>query len=220
MQVVKKHESTAIRRSQIVNAARKLIIKHGSEHLTVKRIAGEVGISEGTIYRHFKSKKDILFLLADHVRDNLVGDIAEARTRSPSSLEVLDGILRKHLSAIEERRGISFQIIAEIVSLGDKKLNRKIADTINEYVGRLRAILSDGVERGEIRGDIDPEAAAILLFGMVQGLVSVWALKNYGFDPITTYERLWPIFREGVLNTEHAPVRGHLRARTVVPSSR
>lgn len=197
--MVRKHETTAIRRSQIVSAARKLIIKHGSEHLTVRRIAKEVGISEAAIYRHFKSKKDILFLLADHVRDNLLGDITQAKTSSRSSLDALDIVLRSHLSAIEERKGISFQVIAEIVSLGDKSLNKRVADAIDEYVSRLGDILAQGVELGELRGDLDSKAASILLFGIIQGLVNIWTLRNYGFDPLAVYERLWPVFREGVI---------------------
>jgi hypothetical protein len=85
------------------------------------------------------------------------------------------------------------------VSLGDKSLNKKVADAIEEYVSRLGDILSQGVELGELRGGLDLRAASILLFGITQGLVNIWTLSNYGFDPLTMYERLWPVFREGVI---------------------
>lgn len=198
--MVKKHESTAIRRGQIVDAARKLIIKQGSEHLTIKRIAKEVDMSEAAIYRHFKSKKDILSLLADHVRDNLVDDIARASASKPTSLATIEAILNSHLSAIEQRRGISFQVVAEIISLGDKKLNRKMADVVNEYLSQLKNLLSELAKTGEVRGDIDLEAAALLLFGMIQGLVNIWVLSHYSFDPREKYLSLWSIFRRAVTN--------------------
>lgn len=76
--MVQKHRTTAVRRKQIMSAARRLIIKQGGEHLTMRRMAEEVGISEAAIYRHFKSKKDILYLLTDDIEQNLVGDIAKA----------------------------------------------------------------------------------------------------------------------------------------------
>ena len=198
--MVKKHESTAIRRGQIVDAARKLIIKQGSEHLTIKRIAKEVDMSEAAIYRHFKSKKDILSLLVDHVRDNLVDDIARASASKPTSLATIEAILNSHLSAIEQRRGISFQVVAEIISLGDKKLNRKMADVVNEYLSQLKNLLSELAKTGEVRGDIDLEAAALLLFGMIQGLVNIWVLSHYSFDPRGKYLSLWSIFRRAVTN--------------------
>jgi AcrR family transcriptional regulator len=196
--MVQKHRTTAVRRKQIMNAARRLIIKQGGEHLTVRRMAEEVGISEAAIYRHFKSKKDILLLLADDIEQNLVGDIIRESSNGHSSLEALDNVLRSHLSAIEQRRGISFLVIAEIITLGDKKLNRKISEMIRRYIDRLRELLSQGIKSGEVRGDINPEAAAMLLFGMVQGLVNMWALGSHSFDPMIQYEPLWHILRQAI----------------------
>ena len=193
-----KHKNTEVRRKQIIDAARKLIIRRGSEHVTVRGIAKTVGISEGAIYRHFKSKRDILSLLADDIENNLLEDLAEASTHGNTPIEVLDGILRSHLSAIEKRRGVSFQVIAEIISLGDKGLNRKISDNISKYINRLAEILSHGVKSGEVREDIDLKAAAFILFGTIQGLVTTWALSNYSFDPEEKYAPIWSIFREAV----------------------
>ncbi|OIP27325.1 MAG: hypothetical protein CO103_07860 [Chloroflexi bacterium CG_4_9_14_3_um_filter_45_9] len=198
--MVRKYESTAVRQRQIIDAARKLIIKYGSEHVTVKRIAKVVGISETAVYRHFKNKRDILSLLVDHIEDSLVGDITRATAEGHApSLEILNSVLTSHLSAIEQRRGISFQVIAEIISLGDKKLNRKITETINKYISRLQDLLTVGIKTGEVREDIDPEAAAIVLFGIIQGLVNIWALSNYSFDPQEKYVPLWHIFCEAVV---------------------
>ena len=61
--MVQQRKSTTIRKQQIIEAARKLIIKKGSEHLTVRAIASVVNITEAAIYRHFKSKREILSFL-------------------------------------------------------------------------------------------------------------------------------------------------------------
>ncbi|MBF8266050.1 MAG: slmA [Dehalococcoidia bacterium] len=195
---VQKRESTVVRQKEIIDAARKLVSKYGSEHLTVKRIADEVGITQGAIYRHFKSKRDILSFLADHIQDTLIGDIQKGTesSRSPKPVEILENVLRNHLSSIAQREGISFQVIAEIISLGDKKLNKKILGIINSYTGRIQAILAEGVKAGEIREDIDLEATAVVFFGMVQGLVSIWTLSNHGFKLQEKSDPLWKVFRE------------------------
>ncbi len=213
--MVIKHKSTDVRRKQIVDAARKLIIKHGNEHVTVREIAKMVGISEGAIYRHFRSKKDILSLLVDDIEDNLIGDITRASTDGHSVLEALDNILRSHLSAIEQRQGVSFQVIAEIISLGDKKLNKKISETISKYVGHLKGLLAEGIKSGEVRQDIDLEAAATLLFSMVQGLVNIWALSNYSFDLQEKYATLWSVFHEAVIKRESNCAAGSGRSEVL-----
>jgi AcrR family transcriptional regulator len=198
VKTVTSHKSTSVRKKQILNAARKLIIKYGGEHLTIRRIAKEVGITEGDIYRHFDSKKDIMSLLIDGIVVTWLRDIAKANTGGPSRLEILNDVMRKHLSTIEQRRGIPFQIIAETISLGDKELNRKTTETIGKYTQALEALLSEARRSGEVREDLNLEAASLLLFGMVQGLVNTWVLTNYDFDPQEKYSLLWNIYRQAV----------------------
>ena len=188
------HKSTHVRKKQIMDAARKLIMRSGSEHVTVRNMAKEVGISEAAIYRHFKSKTEILSFLADSVADGLLHDIDMAGSVGFTSLDIIDEILRTHLSRIEQRRGLSFLVLAEIISFGDKSLNKKVSDNIRIYVDRLKLLLSDGVRAGLISQDVDLEAAALLLFGMIQGLVNIWALSGYKFDLAEKYSELWKVY--------------------------
>jgi AcrR family transcriptional regulator len=188
-------KSTTIRKKQIMDAARKLIVRSGSEHVTVRNMAKEVGITEAAIYRHFKSKREILSFLADSVADGLLHDIDMARNVGFTSLEIIDEILRTHLSGIEQKRGMSFLVLAEVISFGDKSLNKKVSDNIRIYVDRLKILLSDGVRAELIRKDIDLEAAALLLFGMIQGLVYTWALSGYKFDLTKKYSDLWKVYK-------------------------
>jgi TetR/AcrR family transcriptional regulator len=190
--MVKPNKDT--RQQQIINAARKLIFKYGSGHLTIRNIAKEVGISEAAIYRHFPSKKSIMSLMADHIADNLLGDINKAKITANSKLETLDLTMRNHFSAIEQRRGLSFQVIAEIITQGDRQLNKKVADNIEKYINALQELLSQGVIAGEIRGDVDLHAAAQLLFGMILGLGNIWTLNNRNFNLDERYEELWKLF--------------------------
>lgn len=192
--MVKRAINDVSRPQQIVNAARKLIVKYGSEYVTIRKIAKEVGVTEGAIYRHFHSKKSIMALMADHIADDLLGDISKAKDMASTRLETLDLTMKNHLSAIEQRRGLSFRVIAEIITQGDKQLNKKVAETIDNYIDALRDLLSQGVASGEIREGVDLHRAAQLLFGMIQGLVTVWTLNNQNFNLVERYEELWQLF--------------------------
>jgi TetR/AcrR family fatty acid metabolism transcriptional regulator len=197
--MVQKRKSTTVRKQQITEAARKLIVKKGSEHLTVRSIAKMVNITEAAIYRHFRSKREILSFLMSHITDSMLETLNTEPLEGTASLDAVNRILERHLSDIEERQGMSFQVIAEIISLGDKKLNREVYESITKYLDRLSTLLSEGVHAGVIREDIDLEASAMLIFGMIQGLVNVWALSNYSFDLAEKYASLWAILRPAVL---------------------
>jgi len=196
--MVQKRRSTAIRKQQIIDAARKLIIKKGSEHLTVRAMAKEVGLTEAAIYRHFKSKREILSFLMNHIMDTMLHDVERTAIENSPSLDTIDQALKQHLSEIEQRKGMSFQIIAEIISLGDKKLNKDVYEKLNVYIDRLKHLLSEGVRSGSVKEDIDLGASALLLFGMIQGLANIWALSGYSFDLSEKYEALWAIYRQAI----------------------
>jgi len=198
--LVKKRKSTEIRQQQIVDAAGRLIFKYGSEHLTVKRIAAEVGISEAAIYRHFKSKRSILSFLLNYIEESLLRDISpETVGVKLMSLDTIEKIIGTHFSKIGMRKGISFQVIAEIISLGDRKLNKQASQTIDKYISRLEELLTEGVRDGAVRQDIDLDAAATLLFALIQGLVNIWSLSDSSFKLIEKYTSLWKIYREAVV---------------------
>ncbi len=197
--MVKKRENTEVRQQQIIDAAGSLIFKYGSEHLTVKKIAKEVGISEAAIYRHFKSKKSILSFLLRHIEEALLRDISpESAGTGPVTLDTIEKIIRNHFSMISMRKGISFQVIAEIISLGDRKLNKQASQTIDKYISRLKELLVEGRRDGAIREDVDMEASATMLFTFIQGLVNIWALSDGSFNLIEKYTSLWRIYREAV----------------------
>ena len=192
-------EKTSVRQRQIVDAARKVIIKYGSEHVTVRKIAEETGVSEGAIYRHFKSKRDILSLMIYDVESALLADFKSFPIDGPLTLETLEAIMTKHMASVVHRKGVSFQVIAEIVSFGDKKLNQQVYNIIDSYTNRVADILSEGVKAGVIRTNIDLKAAAFLFFGMTQGLVNSWTLSQYSFNLEDEYKSLWKLFREAVI---------------------
>ncbi len=187
-------KNTLIRQKEIARAAIRLIVKYGSENVTVRRMAEEIGVSEAAIYRHFKSKKDILSFLIDDIESALIGDIEKNISGKRLTLQILESILSDHVSTIEQTKGIGFQVIAEVISLGDKKLNKKVCTVISKYNDRIRIILAAGIKAGCIRPDIDLDAAAQMYFSMIQGLVNVWALSHYSYKLSMAYKSSWNIF--------------------------
>lgn len=192
-------KDTLVRQKEIVSAARKLIVKFGSEHVTVRKMAQEIGVSEGAIYKHFKSKRDILSFLIDDVEATLLSDIDNSYDSETGTLKVLEKIIIEHISAVEQRKGVTFQVIAEIISLGDKKLNKKIYAVINKYIDRIEALLTEGIKSGVLRPDIDLTAAARLFFSLTQGLVTIWALSQYSFNLSTEYKSVLDIFLKAIV---------------------
>lgn len=195
----RRRRSTEVRRTQIADAARALTVRYGSEHITVRRIAKEIGVSEGALYRHFKSKRDILSFMVERIEEDWMADMAKDSAPDLTPLEILNGSLRNHVSAIEQRRGVSFQVVAEIISLGDRTLNRQASEALNRYTARIRDLLAEGIKAGEVRNDIDPDHTSRLIAAAIQGTVNRWALGNCSYNLEEEYESLWRTLRDTVI---------------------
>lgn len=185
-----------VRQQQIISAAKKLIVKYGSEHVTVKKMAREIGVSEAAIYRHFSSKKEILSFLLDDLEVTLLAGLEIENEADP--LAVIEKSLLNQISDSERRKGMAFLVIAEIISLGDRKLKKKAYQVILKFLENLQNLLSRAKESGSIRQEIDSAALARLLFGMMQGLITIWTLSHYNLHLEKDFRYLWDLIRESV----------------------
>jgi len=188
------------RQQEIVNAARKIITSQGTKSLTVRQIARELKITDGALYRHFTTKNDIIRLLIGDIESTLLNNIQESAKKSDDPLQKLKDIFFSHLSYAEQRKGITFIIINETLSMKDKKLQKKMHEVVRKYLKTIEAIFSKGVNSGTFRKNLNVASASLAFFGMVQATVTIWALG--GFDSSLMKNRLnelFDIYKRGVL---------------------
>ncbi len=64
-------QPTEERRRQIADAALKIIAEQGLGRFTTQAIAAEIGVTDGTLFRHFASKEEIVLAALDRVEEQL-----------------------------------------------------------------------------------------------------------------------------------------------------
>ena len=168
-----------VSQQKIIDAARHIIITRGMEKLTVREIAAELDITNGALYRHFKGKKEIISLLIDDIAETLLSAIDEAASKTQKPLEKLENIFWSHLSYVEKRKGVSFIVINNTLSMKDKGLQNKVYGVIDQYLERIRKILNEGIKNGDFRANLNLEAASTIFFGIIQSTVTLWGLSDY-----------------------------------------
>ncbi len=172
----------SVRQQEIVSAAREIISSKGIENLTVREIANELKVTDGALYRHFRSKEEIISLLIDNIEITLLAVIDEAVKKLNDPMQKLEKIFLSHLSYAEQRKGATFILINETLGFKDKSLQRKTFGIINKYLKKIKAILVEGIDLGIFRKDLDVTSASIVFFGMVQSVVTLWALSGFKYS--------------------------------------
>jgi AcrR family transcriptional regulator len=194
---VQVRKSTKIRRQQIVDIIRAIISSKGIEHVTISEIAGEMGTTKGAIYRHFKSKRDILRLLIDNVEEALMDTVDNAMT-DENPIQNLNNILLAQLTLAKNRRKTSFVVIMGAMQFSDPIIRKKILALIQKYLRKIEKLLLSGVKLGLIKKDINPRISAMAFMGLIQSTVSVWSYKDFNFVPKKMHKQLWNIYQHGL----------------------
>jgi AcrR family transcriptional regulator len=145
------------KRRRVVEAVLSVVAKYGVQGTTTARIAAAVGVSEPTIYRTFRNRKEMLLGAADKVW--------QQRRDELESFEPVDAMdhLRKiceyHTEGIQKTRVVRF--ITELaVAPASDGLQEHIREQQLSEARRFAAIIEQGKAEGCVRPDVDTEETA------------------------------------------------------------
>lgn len=157
------------RRRQILEAARGVFSKNGYDRASMAEIAAAVGVVEGAIYKHFPSKRDLLFACIGTWYGPLVESTREAMEGIRGTRNRLRFAIWRQLKSFAEEPGFCRLIIEEIRPRSDYH-ESVVRDLNRELTSIVLGIIREGVERGELRSDVSPTTARDVIHGGVEHL--------------------------------------------------
>ncbi len=155
----------------IRQAAIALIAERGFEAMTLRELAGRVGLQPGSLYRYFPSKNRMLVeLMVEHLQF-LLDEWRRSQPETNDPHERLCAFVDFHIRLHTLRRREVFVANMELRSLAPADRRRVVA-LRRRYEDVLEAILRDGLERGVFRLP-DARVAAFAVLAMLTG-VGTW----------------------------------------------
>jgi len=169
---------TTPKRTEIADAALRIIGERGVTSLTMANLAAELGVSPGAPFRHFASRDEILEEVAARVVE-IMGQSFPDPALAP--LERLSRLFLARVEAVGKHAGIARLIFSDQFT---KALPDSAAQQIRALVKRTRSvlleILKEAAQRGEIRQDLAPEDLLVPVMGTLQHLAVLGALPGGG----------------------------------------
>jgi AcrR family transcriptional regulator len=158
-------------RQDIIDAAFMDFSERGYHQTGISHIAKRLGIGHGTFYRYFENKRDILEYVIDGVCEKIRLAMAEANAPTASrTLEDYEGQLARlgvSLSKIlHETPGLFRILLLEATSI-DPEMTRRITDFFDWCASQVEAYFENGMQQGFLRSDLDKQATAHVLVGMI-----------------------------------------------------
>jgi len=158
--------STETRQAQIKEAVLDIISNEGLAKLSTKNLAARVGVSEGAIHRHFKSKKNILLSVVEDVYDNLVvNQKAIADSKMTPSVKLFT-FFCKQIKYLIYNKGVTILLFSEATHANDSDLKEKLLEILKAQKNLLKQIVTEGINHGSWDKNLDLDAFAILYMGI------------------------------------------------------
>ncbi|MFG2224683.1 TetR/AcrR family transcriptional regulator [Streptomyces sp. NPDC048644] len=192
------------RHTQILQAAARLIARHGVRGLRVEEVSAEAGVSTALIYYHFKGRGGLLRHTLEHInrRAILYTDVAldtsaDARTQLTDMLLLElqdDPHVRENSAAWGELRA---------TAVFDPDLREQLAAATSRWVDDLAHLIRRAQAAGLAAPEADPEATAERLTALVEGLSERW------LSGTTSLRRAHQLLRDAITLELRQPPHSH-----------
>ena len=160
----------------IINAAWELFQEKGYEETTLKDIIERSGTSRGAFYHNFRSKEDVLFMMAWYFDKEYDGWL-EKQDPEENRLDLLMKYLMYSSESVENSEYKSFLPALygyEVMTEG----RRYILDENRPYFQILYALLREALQRGELKEDKAAYDQARVIGEIHRGLTYSWLLSE------------------------------------------
>ena len=178
-----------LRREQILAAAMACFARQGYHATSMDDVVRESGLSVGAIYSYFASKEDLFLTLSDARAEQSLGYLNELFRRpgptAEKSREAIDYYFRFIAEDLALAR-VSVEFLSEAAkSERIQAHQRRRCDSIRQF---LHWLFTEARKRGELRADVDIDAAIELMMALNEGLLlmSVAGLRTVPLDTLKT----------------------------------
>lgn len=148
-------------RAAILDAARRLFEVSGYDAVATSAICAAAGVSQGALFDHFGSKRDLFILVHDQWQDRLVAAIDAAATGIADPWQRFSRIWRTYLSSTENPAMRQVLLLDGPYVIGLAQMRARDRDTAFAFFkGEVASLMQAGLIR-----PLDAHGLSVLLFG-------------------------------------------------------
>lgn len=178
----RKKEPRSVHRENIVSVASALFMERGIAATSMDDIAKAAGYSKATLYVYFENKEEIVGILVLNSMKKLDDYISSALIQHEATKARYDFICRG-LVQYQEEFPFYFKMVLDKINidfesknyLPEEKETYQIGEEINE---KIKNFLLSGMEKGDLRSDLEIMPAILNFWGMLSGIIQLAANKE------------------------------------------
>lgn len=165
----------AARRSAILRSAVETFAEHGFAASRTRDIAAGAGVAEGTIYLYFDGKDDLLLTAFREKVSQFCESVSSLLSDPRPFVDRLTHFIGVQFGSIEREPALAMVLLLESRT-SSKFYGETVRDVLRSYAAAVDHLLTSGVERGDLRPDIDVPLSRRMLIGALEEIEVDWLL--------------------------------------------
>ncbi|MBK6832816.1 MAG: TetR/AcrR family transcriptional regulator [Bacteroidetes bacterium] len=171
------------RQIEIIEAATKRIDEHGIQDLTIKTLAADLNLSEAALYRHFKSKNEILLGLLTYFIEEMKGRLSVLLSKKDGSAsDLLKDLFDSQLKTFVQKPSIVSVIFSESIFQFNKELSSTVSSMMELMQNHIEGIVKKGQANGTFNKMVGVSTTTTIIMGGMRITVLKWKLSGHKSD--------------------------------------
>jgi AcrR family transcriptional regulator len=177
--------------------ARDVFRARGFDDGVIGEIADKAGVVEGTIYRYFPTKRDLLIEVMEDWYEEMLADYDQHLKGIAGTRNRLRFMIWRHLTVMHEEPMLCRLMMGEVRAGADYR-RTAVYDLNRRYTQRTIAIIKEAVGTGEFSGDVPVTIVRDMIYGGIEH--HCWAyLRGEGdFSPERAADEIVAIVYRGL----------------------
>jgi AcrR family transcriptional regulator len=182
---------------QIMRAARQVFCSKGYEAAATAEIAERAGVVEGTLYRYFPTKRDLLIKVVEQFYEEIFSDYEAQLAGVRGTWNRLRFMIWKHLSVMHKDPDMCRLIVHELRPW--PQYRQSSIFTLNQrYTQSTLAVVREGIASGEFRDDVPLRIVRDMIFGGAEHHTWAHLRDEGGFSPDAAADAITNMICQGL----------------------
>lgn len=165
-------------KNELIEVALMSFMVEGYQKTSLSKIANQLGVSKPAVYYYFPNKKALFLECIDVFFKNLGSDVKHYKVEGKTAREKLENIVLSFSNPFKDENTVEgfnlyyfiFDAIKHVPEVKDLYMNSS-----SSFMQSMVDVISEGIEAGEIRDDIDMEVFLVELGVLIEG----FAISHY-----------------------------------------
>jgi AcrR family transcriptional regulator len=175
-------ESILHRKERLVITTIEIIDELGIQKLSTREIARRQGISEATLFRHFKSKSDLLITVLDYYSQFDADIYQSTKLKDMGAKEKIQYYINSYAEYYENYPAITSIMQVLDVLRYETELKEKIISIQNNRTNCMIQLIAEVKKAGEIRPEADSAQLTDIILGICREICLRWRMNGRNFS--------------------------------------